>query len=57
MAMAVLKLESGSSLTIAPSRSQMEATMEPEAGSKSAPTIVPFEFTAVAEPKKGPLVE
>jgi hypothetical protein len=49
MATATLGLGStGLSLTIAPSASQVEATIEPEVGSKSAPTTVPVEFTAVA---------
>jgi hypothetical protein len=39
---------SGLSFTIAPLASHVEATMDPEAGSKSAPTTVPVELTAVA---------
>jgi hypothetical protein len=49
MATATLGLASlGLSLTIAPFASHVEATMDPEDGSKSAPTTVPFELTAVA---------
>jgi hypothetical protein len=40
----------GLSLTIDPLASQVEATMDPDDGSKSAPTTVPFELTAVAYP-------
>jgi hypothetical protein len=38
----------GLNFTIAPFASQVEATMDPDAGSKSAPTTVPFELIAVA---------
>jgi hypothetical protein len=40
----------GLSFTMAPFASHVEATIDPDAGSKSAPTTVPFEFTAVAYP-------
>jgi hypothetical protein len=38
----------GLSFVIEPFESQVEATIEPDAGSKSAPTAVPFELIAVA---------
>lgn len=41
---------SGLSFTIAPLASHVEATMDPEPGSKLAPTMVPLELTAVAYP-------
>jgi hypothetical protein len=51
MATAMLGFGSlGLSFTIPPLASHLEATMDPEAGSKSAPTTVPFELTAVAYP-------
>jgi hypothetical protein len=37
----------GLSFAIAPLASQVEATMDPDAGSKAAPTTVPLELTAV----------
>jgi len=40
----------GLSLTIAPFESQVEATIDPDDGSKSAPTTAPLELTAVAYP-------
>jgi hypothetical protein len=49
MATATLGLgSSGLSLAILPLVNHVEATIEPETGSKSAPTTVPLEFTAVA---------
>ena len=41
---------SGLSFTIVLLASHVEATIDPEAGSKAAPTTVPFELTAVAYP-------
>jgi hypothetical protein len=40
----------GLNFTIAPFASHVEATIDPDAGSKSAPTTVPFELTAVPYP-------
>jgi hypothetical protein len=39
---------SGLSFAIEPFVSHIDATMDPDAGSKAAPTTVPFELTAVA---------
>ena len=49
MATATLGLgSSGLSWTIEPLASQVEATIEPDCGSKAAPTTIPLELTAVA---------